>query len=240
MPYLLFFILSTLTSATVFGQLASADSTFLAASQRQAIASYTNALREKPHLYNGNEYIPHDRRIKVHPFFVSDTLQAGTVTYNGLSYDRVLLLYDIVRDELAIQLPRSPYRIRPHSQQIASFSLGPYHFKRIAGDSLAGVRTGFYQLLYDGNIQFLARHTKTVQEDLSSGVYQGTYIPRDRYFIYKDGAYHEVKKKGSVLALFPDQKASLRKYIRANHLKFKAQREQTITAIVQQYEKLTH
>ncbi|WP_338875864.1 hypothetical protein WBJ53_09565 [Spirosoma sp. SC4-14] len=240
MPYLLFFTISILTGSTAFGQFAAADSTVLAAAQQQAIALYTNALREKPHLYNGHEYIPHDRRIKIHPYFNSDTLQSGSITYNGLSYDRVLMLYDIVRDELAIQLPRSPYRARPHSEQVTSFSLGPYQFKRITGDSLAGVRTGFYQILYDGKIQFLARHIKTVQEDLSSGVYRGTYIARDRYFIYKDGTYHEIRQKRSVFALFPDQKGPLRKYIRANHLKFKAQREKTITAIVKQYEKLTH
>ncbi|MCK8493029.1 hypothetical protein [Spirosoma oryzicola] len=208
--------------------------------QNQAVHAYENALIDRSHLYNGHEYIQHDYRVKVHPFFATDSLQSGSITYNGIAYHDVLMLYDVVRDELAIKMPETIFRIRPHSQQISTFSFGPYQFARIVGDSAAGVRTGFYQVLHGGRIQVLAKRIKTVHEDISGGFYKANYLVKDRYFIVKDGVYHEVKKKRSVLALFPGQTAPLKKYLRANQIKFNEQREQAITAIVQQYETLTH
>ena len=218
----------------------SADSSFLVAAQRQAIGSYENALTEKTHLYTGHEFIPHDRRIKIHPYFATDSLQSGSISYNGLVYHDVMMLYDVVRDELAIRAPKNVFRIRPHSEQVRAFSLGNHQFARIAGDSAAGVRTGFYDILHDGRIKFLAKRVKTVHEDISGGFYKADYLVKDRYYILKDGIYHEVRNKRSVFNLFPDHSSSLRKYLRSTRLNFKDQREEAITSIVEQYEKLTH
>ncbi|GAB3895170.1 hypothetical protein [Spirosoma agri] len=221
------------------GQPVSADSSFLAAARNQAVTSYETALTEKTHLYTGHEFIPHDRRIKIHPYFATDSLQSGSITYNGLVYHDVMMLYDVVRDELAIQAPKNVFRIRPHTEQVRTFSLGNHQFARIVGDSAAGVRTGFYNILHKGRVQFLAKRIKAVHEDISGGVYKADYLVKDRYYILKDGLYHEVRTKRSVFRLFPDQSASLRKYLRSARLKFSEQREEAITALVKQYEKLT-
>ncbi|QIP16915.1 hypothetical protein G8759_31895 [Spirosoma aureum] len=239
MHYKTFFLLYLFLIKNAVGQTASSDSSFLSSAQNQAVQLYENALKEKTHLYNGHEYFQHDRRIQIHPYFATDSLRSGAVSYNGLQYQNELMLYDIVRDELAIHMPGNIFRIRPHSQQINFFSLGTHEFIRIVGDSAAGVRTGFYELIHKGRVQFLAKRIKTIHEDISGGVYKADYLAKDRYFILKDGIYHEVRKKRSVLALFPDQVAPLRKYLRTSKIKFNEQREQAIMALVEQYEKLT-
>ena len=234
-------LLSALLSNCAFGQTAGSDSSFVQVAKSQAVSQYDKVLKQQAHVYEGNQYVGHDPRIKVHPYYVVDSLQTGTVTYNGFQYRAVKLLYDIVWDELVVQPPDGGYRLRLHTDKIAAFSLGPHQFARFVGDSVAGIRTGFYEIIYNGRVKALAKRLKTVQEDISGGIYKADYLLKDRFVIQKDGVFHEVKTKRSVLNLFPDQAKELRKYLRKNRLKFKdEQREQTIARIAQRYDELTH
>lgn len=222
------------------GQVAKpADSSFVYAARNQATALYEQTVKKQAHVYEGNQYINHDPRIKVHPYYRVDSLQIGTVIYKGVAYRDVAMLYDIVRDELVVQPPEGGYRLRLITDKISAFTLGRSQFARLIGDSLAGIRTGFYELIYDGKTKVLAKRAKTIHEDISSGTYKGDYVQGDRYLIQKEKSVYEIKTKRSLLNLFPDQTKELRKYIRASRLKFKDdQRENTITRITQRYDEL--
>ncbi|GAB4004098.1 hypothetical protein GCM10028808_01080 [Spirosoma migulaei] len=223
------------------GQTTAPDSSFVLLAKEQAVRSYEQAMYKQEHVYEGNGYINHDHRIKIHPYYLVDSLQAGTITYNDVHYHDVRMLYDIVRDELAIQPPEGGYRLQLNSNKISTFTIGQHQFTRLIGDSALGVRTGFYEILYNGKAKVLAHRVKTVHEDISSGTYKADYLFKDRFYIQKEGNYHEVKTKGSFLALFPDQAKALRKYLRANRLKFNdEQRESAITQATKRYEELTH
>ncbi|MBD2757329.1 hypothetical protein [Spirosoma validum] len=225
----------------VFGQMAKPiDSSFVYAARSQATALYERTVKMQAHVYEGNQYINHDPRIKIHPYYVVDSLQVGTVVYKGIQYRDVAMIYDIVRDELVVQPPGGGYRLRLETDKISAFSLGPHRFARIVGDSVAGIRTGFYEIIYNGKAKALAKRLKTIHEDISGGTYKGDYLQKDRYIIQKDGAFYEVKSKRSVLNLFPDQAKELRKYARANRLKFNDEkREVAISRITQRYDELT-
>lgn len=232
LPGFIFFILLTTAAA---GQTPVSDTTFLQASEKQAITLYEQAMHRQEQVYAGNEYIAQDHRIKIHPFYPTDSLQAGSITYNGIPYHDVAMLYDIVRDEVAVRPPEGGYRVQVRSNKISRFSLGTHQFTRL--DSLSGLSAGFYELLYAGSVNVLAHRQKIIHEDISGGTYKAEYLSKDRFYIQKDGIYHEVKSKSSVLSLFPKQSKMLRKYLRANKLKFKdTQREEAITKVVQQYD----
>lgn len=237
-PFLLlpFLFLKT----TAFGQHPVSDSLFVQAASQQAVLRYEQAMAKQEHVYEGNEYVAHDHRIKIHPFYPTDSLLAGNITYKGIRYHDVPMLYDIVRDEVAVQPPEGGYRIRVHPDKITTFSLGQHQFIRLVGDSTTGVATGFYEILNNGPVQVLAHRIKTVHEDISSGTYKADYLVKDRFYIRKEGHYYETRTKRSVLSLFPDQAKTLRKYLRANHLKFNDEhREQAITQAVKRYDELT-
>ncbi|GAB3994356.1 hypothetical protein GCM10028807_31930 [Spirosoma daeguense] len=221
------------------GQTLTADSSSIKIARNAVVRSYNQAMYRQSHIYEGDEYIIHDHRIKVHPYYVAENLQTGTVLYNGINYENVLMLYDIVRDELAVQPPDGAYRLRLRNEKIARFSFDKHTFTRIVADSATGIRTGFYELLHDGKVKALAKRQKEVLEDISTGVYKGEYLPKDRFYVFKDNTYHEVKTKSSLLRLFPDQSKELRKFIRTNKLKFKNElREEAITKVTQRYDEL--
>lgn len=239
MRFTLPLLLLPLFLSAASGQPLAADSSYLKAAKKRAVLEYERAMYRQEPVYEGNEYIVHDHRIKIHPFYPTDSLQTGTITYNDIPYHDVAMHYDIVRDEVAVRPPESGYQIQLRSNKISRFSLGEHQFIRLMGDSATGIPAGFHEILYNGNQSVLAHRVKTIHEDVSSGTYKGDYIPKDQFFIRTADGYHEVKTKRSLLSLFPDQSRALRKYLRTNKLKFNdAQREEAITKAVQQYDEL--
>ncbi|GAA4400941.1 hypothetical protein GCM10023187_14620 [Nibrella viscosa] len=233
LPFLL------LSTQGVFAQLTDTAPSFIEEARQHAIARYEQVYSRQAHLYNGNEYVSHDPRIKIHPFFPVDSMLVGQVVYNGVRYRPVPMLYDVVRDELVVRPIEAAYLIRLQNDQVDSFSLATRQFVRLAGDSLSGMRPGFYELLYNGKLKALVKRVKYIKEDVSQGFYQANYLVKDRFFVMKDGIYHEVNSKPALLNLFADQKKALRKYLRTNQLRFKQQRAEAITGVVREYESLT-
>lgn len=217
-----------------------AQSTFVQQAQEQAVSAYEQRLNGQSHAYEGHQYIGHDPRLKIHPYFRTDSLQRGTVQLNGVRYRDLQLLYDVVRDQLVIQPPESGYRLALPMEKIGNFSMGNSQFTWINGDSLAGVRTGFYEVIYNGRVNALVKRVKTIEEDLYDGRYKGTYRVKDRFIVQKQQAFFEVKTKRSFLKLFPDQARELRRFIRKNRLRFNTEeREQAIAQATQRYDELT-
>ncbi|MEZ0607550.1 hypothetical protein ACAW74_03490 [Fibrella sp. WM1] len=217
-----------------------AQSTFVQQAQDQAIRTYEQRLQGQAHAQEGHLYVGHDPRIKIHPYFQTDSLQRGTVQLNGVRYRDLQLLYDVVRDQVVIQPTGSGYRLQVPMEKMASFSLGNSQFTWINGDSLAGVRTGFYEVIYNGRVKALAKRVKTIEEDLYDGSYKGKYLIKDKFIVQKQNAFFEIKTKRSFLKLFPDQARELRRFIRKNALRFSAdRREQAIAQATQRYDELT-
>lgn len=217
-----------------------AQSTFVQQAQDQAISTYEQRLKGQAHANEGHLYVGHDPRIKIHPYFRTDSLQRGTVQLNGVHYRHLQLLYDIVRDQVVIQPTGSGYRLQLPMEKLGDFSINNSQFTRVNGDSLAGVRTGFYEVLYNGRVKALVKRVKTVEEDLYDGSYKGTYLIKDKFIVQKQNAFFEVKTKRSLLKLFPDQARELRRFIRKNNLRFKPdEREQAIARTAQRYDELT-
>ncbi len=239
MRHFILSFLSWLLTSTCYAQEPKSDSSFVQLAINQAVDQYNTSIFRQAHVYEGNEYITHDHRIKIHPYYRVDSLQTGSVLYDGVRYDKVRMLYDIVRDELSIQPPESAFRVRLRNDHLSQFSIGDYQFTRLVGDSAVGIPTGFYEVLHDGKVKALSHRVKIVHEDISQGFFKADYEQKDRFFVLKAGVYHEVKTKGTFLSLFPDQSKALRKYMRTQQLKFKnLQREEAITKLTRFYETL--
>lgn len=239
MQQFLLFLLLCFTISRGVSQSLPADSAFLEQARSTVVAQYNKVMNPQSAIYNGNEYIQHDFRIKVHPYFQSDSLQKGSVTYYSVEYNDIPMGYDIVRDEIFIRHLDGGYRMRLNSEKVDRFSFNGHQFVRLTGDSLIGVRTGFYDLLYSGRTQVLSHRVKAVVEDISTGVYKAEYIPKDEYWIRRDQRYYPVKTLGGALGVYGDKKKELRKYLRTERIKFKENKEKTLVLLAREYDALT-
>ncbi len=224
-----------------FSQSVPADSALVQQSVAQAYARYRADMHTQSHLYNGSEYVDYDNYIDGHQYFESDEWEDGNVHYDGTLYRGVPLLYDVRFDQLITENLAGPLRIRLVSEKVRYFNLLGHTFVRIVADSTqqGGVRTGFYDQLYEGNVQVLARRAKLIHEQIASGRVERNFYGRDRYFIRKAGQFYPVKRKGSVLGVFDDRKKELQRFLREQKIRYKRDPESAMVQLARQYDALT-
>jgi hypothetical protein len=215
------------------------DSTSLQQAISSAKQFYLQKTQHQLQLYNGVEYITGtEGYVKGHPYFQSDVVEEGTISYDKIIYAQVPLQYDIFKDEVVVEHMGNGQKIKLHSHKIHHFSLNGHTFVRIQADSLASsaIRPGFYDRLYAGHVALYARRVKIAQQATRS--VSKEYLQKNSYFIEKDTQYYPVKNKQSVLRVFKEQKKALQQFLRENHIKFKQDPEYAMAKLAEQYSQL--
>lgn len=218
----------------------SADSSASAATSARLRQHYTAGLGYEARLYNGPEYVNYVRRhVKGHQFFASNEPQPTTLEYGGATYSNVPLRYDIVQNRLVLKAPQSALDMVLVSENVSRFVTQGHTFIRLVATAPAegGLEfTGYYDLLVDGPVRLLALRKKELQERTSTSGLEGEIRQKDGFYIYSAGRYHKAGKASTAVAVFPESKAELRKYIRTQKLKFGDDtREKSLVALVRYY-----
>ncbi|PKV76432.1 hypothetical protein [Pontibacter ramchanderi] len=236
--YLKLVFLFNLLPFTIFAQ---TDTSFVGSAVDDALKQYKTAIGVHAHLYNGTEYfVPVKSYVKGHQFYQDKVYQNGTVKYDGAWFKEVPMLYDLMQDELIIVNHGSGQPQRLVKNRIESFKLHGHTFVRIEPDSTTGlsIQSGFYDLLYSGETQVLMKREKTLFERASTEGMEGEYRDASKFYLVKDGIYHPVSNKRSVMRVLRDQKKPLNKFAKANRLRFKKEREYAIRKTAEHYDTL--
>ncbi len=224
-------LLLLLYGGYTFGQSIRADSSFVAAASKKAIALYTTGIAGQSHLYNGNAYIEYQQQKEEHPYFIDEWID-GSVVYENELYQNVPLLYDINKDRLITDHQYNINKIQLISSKVKSFTLKQHQFVNLME---SGIPPGFYELLYDGKTKVYAQWKKILQETITNQSIERRFDNKNGYYIFKDGKMIQVKSKKSVLHVFADQKSALRKM---RGTRFKTDRARSIREMAQHYDQL--
>lgn len=237
MRLFLFFLLGT--SLTISGL---AQPTLSVATVRQqaiqtVLTHHTQADSTTDALFLGPEYIPHDRRLKPHPFFDTDLPQPGQISADGRVFS-VPFQYDLVTDVLVVTHPAG-YRVALRPERIDSFTVQNHHFRRVADRAQEGLASGFYDLLYDGPTRLLARRTKTILISASTGNGYGQFVPKTTYFLRREGRYVPIASRKALLKTLSDRRKELTAHARQHKARYRADNELAIRELTQRYDELT-
>ena len=214
----LIFILQTFAQSNSGGLLSSN-------SQQNAIDVYKNALQEESGLYNGPAYV--DYLIKIsensNSPYLGDSLKMsnGSVVYDGVLYQNILLLYDVFKKMLITISPSTNLRFSLVNDRIDSFTVLGYNFKSI---KLGNIKTpkNFYDVLFSGEkSRAYQLHLKEANEDLSGRVSKIRLSDKNLFFIEKDGRITQVKKRKHALRIFSDHRSEVSHFLRKEKLRFK-------------------
>lgn len=228
------YLMGFYTVATSQSAYADADSLHNPASS--IIALYKDSLKQNLRIYDGYEFTGGYRRSAGHPFFEFDQPQPGTILYEGTEYSKVLLAYDLSRDEVITVNPVSNQNIKLIPSKIGRFQIGGHSF--ISLGDLSGLPgfpgEGFYELLYDEGVSVLVKRKKWLRESARAEE-SSRFLQSATYFIKKDNAFHEISSKRSLLRLFDDNKAEATKFMQKEKLDFKKDPDQTIIRVMEFY-----
>lgn len=240
-------LLATLTlvlrNSFSFGQVASLDSTWIDRSRQNSIALYSGSIRDQSLLFNGVEYKSIPDPYHGFPFFGSEYIEEGSIQYEGELYTNIPIQYDIVNDLLIMEhYDQKGYvsMIKPRQEKISYFQLMGHTFVRISGDSTTDLRTGYYDLLYDGNVKILAKRKKNISQMASGGQLDVSFFEKNSYYLMKNGKYYSIRNKGSVMKALQDKRKSLNQFVNKNKTKvdFTADREGAMITLATQYDKI--
>lgn len=239
--------LSIVSIGKLFGQAAANDSSYLQASAGQTVANFYKTIGQQSRLYNGHEYLPYDRNIHGTALYPNEvkSWEPGEVNYDGIVYRNVPMMYDVYKDVVVVLLFNKFSMYILQNNKVHDFTFDSHHFIRVDADSLnnnnSGLATGFYDQIYGGKIEILARREKNIQNSSSSAIAIETFfVAHNTYYLRKGNAYYKVGSKKSILNLLKDKKAALQQYVRDNNIEFGDNPEYAMAKIASYYDHLTN
>ena len=241
----LLMLINALWAGNAFAQQAQADSTNLQSSIDHTVSNFYFTIGQESRLYNGQEYHGYDQIIKGNALFPlnAQTWSQGEVTYDGIHYKNVPLIYDIFKDVVVVLLYNHFSTYSLIAERVHDFDLMGHHFIRLNVDSIpndkAGLVTGFYDQVYGGKTQVVARWTKSIQHSSSQVNILETYFTDSHdYYLRKGNTWYKVNSQGAFLNVLKDKKPALQKYLRDNNVRFKDNPEVAMAMLAGYYDKL--
>lgn len=212
-----------------------------------ASANFYKVIGQESRLYNGHEYQPYDPHIKNSALFPEDakTWATGEVNYDGITYKGVFMMYDIYKDAVVVQLYNHFSMFTLLSERVHDFSFSGHHFIRINADQItdnkAELTTGFYEQLYAGKLEILAKRRKTIQNSSNAVAAPETYFSATNdYYLKKGNIYYKIGSKGSILKLLKDKKSDIQKYLKQNNISYIDNPELAMVKIASYYDQVTN
>jgi len=209
----------------------------------QYASEYMDAASAQAALFSGNRQKILVQTLLNHQYFKDQNFVNGKLSYNGVVYPDVSLRWDLFRDELIILSP-ADYNIVLISEYIDFAEIYGYHIVYLHPDRVAGSPpAGNYIRLYSGNDRLLL-------EKITNIMYRDENIKRNRFVYYFDltthfylqrnGTYHKISNRRTLLKTFDTHRKELRRYINANDLRYKVDAEKMVLEVVKEHEKLSH
>jgi len=225
---------------TISAQNTVSESSFYQHALTSARSLYHQSFGEQSALYNGIEYGDYLFGFeKGQPFFYSAQSALGSIIYDGVGYDSILMRYDEIKD--AVVVNHFTERIQLSSEKVQAFNLYNSTFVLLIKDSLNSnlVSSGFYNLLYKGKVSLFKKEIKTLLEKTTSTAELLRIIEeKDYYYIKKEGKFYPIKSKKNLLEIFGDNKKEVQRFISANKFNFRKDPQNMLVKTTAYYDSL--
>lgn len=226
-------------SKNIFAQEASIENSFYKKALANTEKVYHQSFGNQSALYNGSKYAPYPFIFKEgYPFFYSAYPDIGTVTYDGILYDSILMSYDETKDVLVINDQGN--RIQLLSEKVVQFKIFNYDFIRLEKDRNSNelISSGFYNILYKGDLILLKKQVKTVKEEITNAELIRSVNEKDYYYIKKDQAIFPIKSSKDLYRLLGDKKKQVQQFVKENNLKFSNDKQNMLTKATAYFDSL--
>ena len=196
---------------------------------------YPNAIYEDylvHHLYKGRQFIPYLLTATGSPNFKGlDMIDDGVVIYDGLKYENVPLMYNLMDDVVVSRHPDRMVNLILESHLVSHFKIGDDVFIRVSVEH-PELNPGFYQLIYSGdNFLALAKFRKEVKDYRSGSSLERRYTQSSNFYVNDlrtDQGFVEVGRHSDILKIDRDERSAVRRLLRNLSLRFRSMPEHTI------------
>ncbi len=153
-------------------------------------------------------------------------------------------MYDVYKDAVVVLLYNGFSRYSLLNERVHDFTLSDHHFIRIVADSItnnnAGISTGFYDQLYSGKTEVLAKRIKTLENSMALASLETFFREKHEYYVKKGNIYYSAGSQRSFLNALKDKKKVLQQYIKDSHIRFNNDPENAMIKIASYYDHLSN
>ncbi|MCF8304128.1 MAG: hypothetical protein K9I94_12690 [Bacteroidales bacterium] len=198
-------------------------------------------------LVNGYIYLPIDRRIDGHPYYVppaktmeklygrrmknpkdkqlTNVWRSGSVTIHGEKFANQKLKYNIEVDDLILKAQLSggaQKLIRINSARVDSFRIAGHLFVHSRNYFPTDSIRTYFELVYTGENTFLSRYSKEFIKQFNDLSPRGKYggLETWHYLLTADGA-KKVDRRSKFLNNFDDHRRKIRRFLRRNDIRYR-------------------
>lgn len=160
------------------------------------------------------------------------TFGEGSLLYDGVFYDGLMLRFDFIRDAVSVLSPASNASILLEPSRFEGADFHGYHI--IAHDGSENLQQGYYLELHGGEFRALKKERYYYDESLR----QFTIRYLD-WYIRMDGKYTKVSRsKSSILKVLKKHRRELDRYVRDNRIDVRNDMENAVVMLIAEYERL--
>lgn len=203
-----------------------------------ASADHLQFMREHAAIYNGAEYVGYGQQINGHPYFGSDSLQAGDLVYEGILYKNIPLFYDLVEDAVLIQSFSGSHLIKLNNAKVAAFTSSGAQFVKTPVEATGIPGGGFLQVLHQGSFSVYARKKKVLVSKNNGDRPVMVFQQFNSYHVVLAENGHPISNWGDFIDLFPDQAEALKSFSSSQQLRYKKNPETMLVQLAVVLEKL--
>lgn len=189
------------------------------------VSDFANFLyRSDDRLLNGKYYKPSHFFAEGHPYFMDNEWQNATLYIKGITYENVLLKYNIEDDVIIIKAVydgKIAKDILLHNKFIDSLAIGTHLFHNTANFEMSE-NIGFAELIYKGGLTAYVKHSIQFKDELSERIKNGLYLdPKKRLYLSSDSLLYSISTKKDLFDFFPERKKDLKAFLRKNKIRFR-------------------
>jgi hypothetical protein len=230
----LMIVVFQLISNSVNSQIRNND--FIQTAQNNAFEQYHKSRSEKLEIYKGKQYYNYRYHIG-QPYFHINDFRPATIHYDGIQYDNIPLMYDLVRDEVVILHFNDYTKLILVNDYVESFTVSGYKYVHLRKNNVV-IPNGLYQVLYEGDVKCYKKNIKRKREKTTNLILELEIVESKKYFLENEnGIVVSFQKMSGLLRNLKEKRRELKKYIKENTL-LEGDLDIAIQLVLTQYENI--
>lgn len=211
---------------------------------KDAALVFQKSLGDHEVFFSGSAYSIHKGNIYGNPFIYSGNWQTGDIYIYGRVFFDIEMKLDIYNDVLLINHTDTKYNNQPiviNDNSLKGIFLLNRYFVKIQSDEADSlqIKEGYYELVYYDKSIVLIKHSKSIQTELKFGTdLREEYVSSTDYYIICNGRSSKINSKKALVKALSKHSKEVKRFIKANRIKYSKQKLENIVKIVRYYDSL--
>jgi hypothetical protein len=197
-------------------------------------------------LVDGKDYFPYYYRSQNKPLLRYNEERSASLIIHERSFSNLVLQYDTYTDELIYSDDHLIFnnricQVSLNKNEVSSFDLyfrhDTLHFRYFSKDNDRGfgLDDGFYEVVYEGETEYLIRHKSSVYQTIDK-IDEYSYKPVS--YIKITNGFSEITSKEKFIALFGKKSDNIRHFLRQKRIRIQKAAKKQISEVLKYFESL--